>query len=139
LTGAKDQISVDVSSASKMSAFDKRGWPNSLSMWQVFTCILLAGLLLYNPFLAVSTNSGALAICHPASYRATVASCELEQFVQPNVSFAALLPNLTDLQILLPRLAAAHSTLMPFPEERITAVPQTGFSSSLWFRPPPVA
>jgi hypothetical protein len=100
-------------------------------------CVLLAGLFLYNPFLAASAGSAGLTVCHPASYRATVAASELEQFAQPNASAAALLPNVADLQVLIPRLAVIQCTARHYVEEEVVVTPQTGFSSSLWFRPPP--
>jgi hypothetical protein len=100
--------------------------------------VLLAGLFLYNPFLAAGRASNNLTVCHPPSHRATVGSSELEQFTPPNDTAAAFLPNLADTQELLPRLPATISTQrQSFEVEEIVATPQTGFSSSLWFRPPP--
>jgi hypothetical protein len=110
---------------------------NLIPLWQVFACVLLAGLFLYNPFLAVGTNSGGLTVCHPASYRATLASSEVEQFAQPNSPSTAPLPNVSDVQVLLPQLALTHSAPRHYVEEDLIVRPQTGFSSSLWFRPPP--
>jgi hypothetical protein len=110
----------------------------SIPIWQILTCVLLAGLFLYNPFLAAGRTSNNLTVCHPASHRATVGSSELEQFTQPNDTAAAFLPNIAGTQELLPRLAATISTQrQSFEVEEIVATPQTGFSSSLWFRPPP--
>jgi len=110
----------------------------SVPSWQILTCVLLAGLFLYNPFLVASRASDSLTVCHPASHRATVGSSELEQFTPPNDTAAAFLPNIADAQDLLPRLAARNSTQRQSVElEEKVATPQTGFSSSLWFRPPP--
>ena len=110
----------------------------SLPLWQIATCVLLAGLLLFNPFLAASTASDNLTVCHPASHRATVGSSELEKFARPNNTLAAVLPDPADLQELVPRLAVMHSTQRQRTEQKeVVATPQTGFSSSLWFRPPP--
>jgi hypothetical protein len=47
---------------------------------QICCCLLLALLFLYNPFLVVTPSSGNLSISHVASYRATVASSELQHF-----------------------------------------------------------
>jgi len=105
-------------------------------IWQVALCFLLAGLFLYNPFLISHREDGDLTICHPASHRATVGSSELEQFPQRDRIVAAL-PDLEVVQL------AAHLTIAISPTPRQTidrelgALPQTGFSSSLWFRPPP--
>jgi len=93
-------------------------------------------LFLYNPFLAASRASGSLTVCHPASYRATVGSSELEHRAQPNSGVAAVLPNVADEQVLIPHLPARHSTPRHSVELEVVA-PQAGFSSSLWFRPPP--
>jgi hypothetical protein len=110
----------------------------SVPLWQILTCVLLAGLFLYNPFLAASRASDSLTVCHPASHRATVGCSELEQFTPPNHTAAAFLPNIADAQELLPRLTLRNSTQRQYLElEEIVATPQTGFSSSLWFRPPP--
>jgi hypothetical protein len=98
---------------------------------------LLAGLFLYNPFLTICKASGNLKVCHPASYRATIASSELEQFAPRNSSVSALLPNVADVQVLIPRLAAISSPPRQYVEEEVVVAPETGFSSSLWFRPPP--
>ena len=110
---------------------------SSIPLWRILTCVLLAGLFLYNPFLAVSRASGTLTVCHPASYRGTVASSELERFTAPSSGVAALLPDAGALQILVPRLAANVSEPRHYVEVEVVATPQTGFSSSLWFRPPP--
>jgi hypothetical protein len=111
----------------------------SVPRWQILTCVLLAGLFLYNPFLAASRASDHLTICHPASHRATVGCSELEQFAQPNDTALVALPDPAQVQELIPRLAAMHLTERQFVEPvEIVATPPTGFSSSLWFRPPPV-
>jgi hypothetical protein len=144
LTTAESQISVDVWVLIKMSTSATTSTSGATSrrisvpLWQILTCVLLAGLFLYNPFLAASRASNSLTVCHPASHRATVGSSELEQFTPPNDTPAVFLPNITDTQELLPRLAAGNSTQWQSVElEEIVATPQTGFSSSLWFRPPP--
>jgi hypothetical protein len=79
-----------------------------------------------------------LSVCHPASHRATVGSSELERCTQANDTALAFLPNLRDVQELIPRLAVMPSTERQYAEQKeVVAAPQTGFSSSLWFRPPP--
>jgi hypothetical protein len=108
----------------------------TVPLWQILVCLLLAGLFLYNPFLAVGRSSGKTAVGHPASYRGTIASSELEQFTPPNRGVAALLPDADAAQVLIRYLDANNST-PPHYVELDVATPQTGFSSSLWFRPPP--
>jgi hypothetical protein len=142
LTQADSQINLEVSVLIIMSIFATflatRQRRESVSLWRILTCVLLAGLLLYNPFLAASRASDSLSVCHPASHRATVGSSELERFTQPNDTALAFLPNLADVQELIPRFVAMHSTQRQYAEqEEVVASSQTGFSSSLWFRPPP--
>jgi hypothetical protein len=104
----------------------------------VLTCLLLAALFCYNPFLAIARTSDGLAVCQPDSHRASVGSSELEQFAQPAGSPIALLPDVVEVRALLPQVSENDSALRRGSEEEFVATPQTGFSSSLWFRPPPV-
>src|SRR5258708_11557979 len=109
----------------------------SVPCWQILTCVLLAGLFLYNPFLAASRANDSLSVCNPASHRATVGSSELERFTQANDAALAFLPNLADVQKLIPRFAVMQSTPRQFAEQQlVVAKQQTGFYSSLWLMPP---
>jgi hypothetical protein len=138
LTGAESQISVRVLNSSEMSIpRTTKQRSAAIPLWQIFTCILLAGLFLYNPFLAISKASGNLMVCHPASYRSTIASSELEQFTPPNSCVADLLPDTCTIQDSIPRVVASTAIPRRYVEQVVVATPQTGFSSSLWFRPPP--
>ena len=105
-------------------------------MWQVVVCFLLAGLFLYNPFLISHREGGELTICHPASHRATVGSSELEQFPQRDRIVAAL-PDLDVVQVAIDLTIAISPTPRQTIDPEVDAFPQIGFSSSLWFRPPP--
>jgi hypothetical protein len=109
---------------------------NSAARWQVFVCFLLAGLFLYNPFLNSHRENGNLTICHPTSHRATVGSSELEQFAQHD-GLVAPLPDLDVVQVFIDLSAATPSATWQTANRVASAPPQTGFSSSLWFRPPP--
>ena len=108
----------------------------SVIKWQVLLCFLLAGLFLYNPFLNCYQEHGNLAVSHPASHRATVGSSELEQFPQRD-GVVAPLPDLDDVQVFIDLSPAAPSLTRQTADHKLSAPPQTGFSSSLWFRPPP--
>ena len=110
--------------------------PNSAARWQVFVCFLLAGLFLYNPFLNSHRENGNLAICHPTSHRATVGSSELEQFAQQG-GLVAPLPDLAVVRVFIDLSAAPPSATRQTADRVVSVLPQTGFSSSLWFRPPP--
>src|ERR1700747_2409509 len=46
--------------------------------WECAFCLLLTLFLLYNPFLGVPSATGKTHVQHPASYRATIASSELQ-------------------------------------------------------------
>ena len=138
MTAADSQINLDVSALINMNTSGTTSRCISVPWWQILTCVLLAGLFLYNPFLAASRATDSLSVCHPASHRATVGSSELERFTQANDAALAFLPNLADVQELIPRFAVMHSTQRQYAEQKeVVATPQTGFSSSLWFRPPP--
>jgi hypothetical protein len=109
----------------------------SLPLWRILTCLLLAGLFLYNPFLAAYPAAGNIAVCHPASYRATVGSSELEQFAQPAANPVEALPVRNAVQVLILESANPDAGSRRYIELEVVVIPQTGFSSSLWFRPPP--
>jgi len=98
---------------------------------------LLAGLFLYNPFLAAYPAAGNIAVGHPASYRATVGSSELEQFEKPAANPIDALPVANEVQVLILRCDNPDAESRRYIELEVVVIPQTGFSSSLWFRPPP--
>jgi hypothetical protein len=107
------------------------------SKQQLWVCLLLAILLLCNPFLVALGSATGLNVHHPASYRATIASSELQRFApasgQDLFDFADcataqsfhLLPVLSELNVLsvAPQINTARRFLC----------------ASLWFRPPPAS
>src|SRR5262245_21908768 len=119
-----------------MSARKAANARSSAASWQVLVCFLLAGLFLYNPFLAGHRENGGLAVCHPASHRATVGASELEQFAQRDPSVAPL-PELNVVRIFFDPTALAPSTAVRAADREEVVPPQIVFHSSLWFRPPP--
>jgi hypothetical protein len=138
LTVARSQISVEVSVQKNMSTVGKMSPRCSVPWWQILICVLLAGLFLYNPFLSAARSSDALTVCHPASHRATVGASELEQFTPSGDTAMASLPDTKDARELLPRPAAADCPQSRYAEfAELAVTPHPGFSSSLWFRPPP--
>jgi len=102
-------------------------------------CLLLAVLFLYNPFLAAHCSGVTPTVCHPASHRATVGASELEQFAPPSAQSSVLAPAPQSLvfELLLPISFEPSVSCHRFPQNAAPAE-LTGFSSSLWFRPPPV-
>src|SRR5215467_7667580 len=82
-----------------------------LSSSRILLCVLLACLFLYNPFQAAGHDHGSLMVCHPASYRATVASSEVEQFAQPMAGADALALEENAAEPLISQLAANDARL----------------------------
>jgi hypothetical protein len=102
----------------------------------VWVCLLLPVLLLCNPFLAVSDSSGASAIHHPPSYRATVASSELLKFKNPKGHEAIVIADhvvLEPFSLVQPRLYS----FAEFLDIESHFLPDQFLSGNLWFRPPP--
>jgi hypothetical protein len=98
--------------------------------------LVLALLLLYNPFFTICPAGGpAAAIQHHVSYRSTIAASELgcsnlqqhpEVSVEPVVALmATLFDAVRPVEVIAPR-----------PSEETVAA-SDGFASPLWSRPPP--
>jgi len=105
---------------------------------RILLCLLLATLFLYNPFLSAVQETSELAVCHPASHRGTVGSSELESFARPDASAQALC--VAEFEQGFAELLAIELSSSSFVGvQKVMAVPQAGFSASLWFRPPPSA
>src|SRR5271167_3439716 len=59
---------------------DGPAYGNSRVRWRVCVSILLIGLVLYNPFLAMKIHSDGLAYSALARHRATVGASEMQHF-----------------------------------------------------------
>lgn len=97
-------------------------------------CFSLVFFLLYNPFLATAQEVRGLEVCHPPSYRATVAASELEHFAPVsgwNVLDHAAVTGVV-LPVSLPLTARALVRVPAF-----SPAPRQFFDADLWFRPPP--
>jgi hypothetical protein len=104
--------------------------------WRAGLCLLLAVLFLYNPFLTILGTSEAVHVGHPLSYRATVASSELQRFtVNPVKSLIAALEPLVTAKLV--QAAALYAVLPAQPRESFRRASLV-VCSCLWFRPPPV-
>jgi hypothetical protein len=116
----------------------QHGDPQAATKNHAWMCLLLPLLLLCNPFSAKSESSGALSLRHPPSYRATVASSELQKFERQESREAIAIADrdlLGGFALLLPQLqpsAEYGDTEVPRPADRF-------LSGNLWFRPPPAA
>jgi hypothetical protein len=100
-----------------------------------WVCLVLATLLLYNPFFAAPRSGNSLDLCHPASHRATVASSELQHF-SPTDGWGTLpAMDATEAGVALPLPVLSAHFLFVSPPALLP--PQQFFGPGLWFRPPP--
>jgi hypothetical protein len=108
-----------------------------LTRLQAVVCLLLAGLLLYNPFLSLLHSPAGLSLHHLSRNRATVGSGELQPFspVSSDVAEDVLPPNRTGEII---AIASGQAILLATDLMRDRVI-TPDFSSNLWFRPPPSA
>jgi hypothetical protein len=98
-------------------------------------CLVVAVLLLFNPFFATPRSGHSLEVCTPASHRATVGASELEHFspadgwdylpAADRVEASIVLP--------LPDLTAQFFFVLP----SVPSSSQQFYGPGLWFRPPP--
>ena len=99
-------------------------------------CLILAALLLYNPFLAAPQPGHSLEVCHPASHRATVGASELQHFSPADGWGCLPAVDIAEVEQVVPlRGPTSQSFLISLP---IPLPTQQFFGPGLWFRPPPV-
>ena len=103
--------------------------------WPARVCVLLIGLLLYNPFAALTTASDGLSYQALARHRASVGASEMQHFAP--VKAVTGQPDVT---------VAGQKGDLPAPREearlqsgRVHLPPLLEGMTSLWFRPPPRA
>ncbi len=117
-----------------MRIFDQKRrtpWP----AFRAGVCLLLAGLILYNPFIGLCHLQNALSYEKMARNRATVGASELQNAVQSS-----------DLSIAQDAVLIAWETqpsAIPAEIRRTVPWPESDFSSQasisgIWFRPPPI-
>jgi hypothetical protein len=102
---------------------------------EIFVCVALAILFLYNPFLALTPSSNVLNVNHSLSYRTTLASSELQHFSPPDARkiFA------TPIAVVSTWLASPLNFLVG-PAAEVSTQHLRAFQlvcADLWFRPPP--
>lgn len=118
-----------------MSAFSSPDGDTRRRVCRAGICVLLLGLLLYNPFAATSA-SGGLGYQALARHRATVGASEMQHFAPVQVE-----NNRANLGV------TARIGELPAPRENrvsLYSVPEhlpllLGGKTSHWFRPPPRA
>jgi hypothetical protein len=113
------------------------GEAHAVSKQQVWLCLLLAGLFLYNPFLARADSFGGLNLRHPPSNRATIGSSELQQFRVTDGRSTFAIPEAASIEF-HPPLSDHPLAVSDGPAENILPAQQF-LCASLWFRPPPAS
>jgi hypothetical protein len=108
-------------------------WP---SRWKAFLCLLLAMLLLYNPFVSLLHSGGPVSVNHHARNRATVGACELQHYA-PVSNQTTVRVSAAEYSLVIPPDTVASEFSSADPLLLVRRICGTGFSSSLWFRPPP--
>jgi hypothetical protein len=104
-----------------------------LSVW---ICVLLAALLLYNPFAALYFSHDTIEVHTLQRNRASVGASELQHFspVQDDIQQADM-----DLDSNREEVAAPAGSYVARGFEREVEVPQADIVSKVWSRPPPLA
>jgi hypothetical protein len=115
--------------------------PSRIRVSQAAVCLLLGLLFLYNPFFTVHEVPGNIQVCHPPSYRATVASSELRRCTidpaEPLIPATGAL-TILPIEVTAPACAVPTSLRAAQPEDDVSPFPQEIVVAGLWFRPPPV-
>ena len=100
-----------------------------------WVCLVLAALLLFNPFFAAPRSGHSLEVSTPASHRATVGASELDHFSPTDGWDYLPAAHRVEASIVLPRpdLTAQFFFVLPF----VPSPSQQFYGPGLWFRPPP--
>ena len=113
---------------------DDRNCRRPRNVWQVCLCVLLIGLVLYNPFLALAGHSDGLTYQALARHRATVGASEMQHFSPIQGESAQLEATVRRICIELVVEKSEH----PSPTFQVESLPQRQeLTTSVWFRPPP--
>jgi len=102
---------------------------------RVWICVLLAALLLYNPFAALCFSHGTFEVHTLQRNRASVGASELQHFspVQDDIRQADL-----NLESSRDEVAVPAESFVARGLEREVEIPQSDIVSSVWSRPPPL-
>jgi hypothetical protein len=106
---------------------------NMQSIWRLCVPVLLIGLLLYNPFIALVHHSDGLAYQALARHRATVGASEMQHYspvqgdTQSEIPIAEIFAKIV--------VENNQSTSHILEDERLPQRPE--LIASVWFRPPP--
>jgi hypothetical protein len=109
---------------------------NRSKWWRVCVPLLLIGLLLYNPFVALTSHSDGLSYQALARHRATVGASELQHY-SPVQGDNAQIEVAVD-AIFFGRIVEQADKRFHFvPNDTLPQRPE--LDTSVWFRPPPAA
>jgi hypothetical protein len=110
--------------------------PIRAQRFRVSICVLLAALILYNPFAALCFSHGPVEVHTLQRNRATVGASELQHFspVQDDIKQADL-----DLEASREEVAVPAESFVARGFEREIEIPQSDIVSKVWSRPPPLA
>lgn len=97
--------------------------------------LVVAALLLFNPFFATPRSGHVLEVSTPASHRATVGASELEHFSPTDGWDHLPATNWGEASMVLPLPDLAASFFLVLPS--VPSFPQPFYGPGLWFRPPP--
>jgi hypothetical protein len=102
--------------------------------WHGWLCILLIGLMLYNPFAGLMGSGDGLCYARLARNRATVGASELQHFSP--VTYPS---SQTDLDVDVPRMDVMQVVRekRSSADLRVAFPPQAEVFSQFWNRPPP--
>jgi hypothetical protein len=103
---------------------------------RVWTCVLLAVLLLYNPFAALCYFHGTMEVHTLQRNRASVGASELQHFspVQDDIPQVD-----SNLEASLAAVTMPAGSYVARGFEREAEVPQSDIIAKVWSRPPPLA
>jgi len=109
--------------------------PIRTKQFRLWMCVLLAALILYNPFAALCFSHGTIEVHTLQRNRASVGASELQHFspVQDNIQQADLNLESTREEVAVPAESYAARGF-----EREVELPQSDIVSSVWSRPPPL-
>jgi hypothetical protein len=102
--------------------------------WQMCLSVLLIGLVLYNPFLALVNHSDGLTYQAPARNRATVGASEMQHFASMQEENAQLEATVERICV---ELVVEKNELPSHTFEVESLPPRPELTASVWFRPPP--
>jgi len=109
---------------------------DGMARWQMAVCLLLAALVIYNPFMSCPDTGSSLDFRHLPSNRATVGASELQHFTPKDGSSLLATTSLAIAHFL--KYLVLPTTERPVPVElQVSFAPSQDLPASLWFRPPP--